>query len=145
MRRLVVLCAASLCLLLAGSALALGRDLTVPIPGLAGSAIETAGALRTNDGGAVLAAKIRDRTGSSRGRIVTARLLADGALNLAYGSEGVSTIHVDPRLQLTALAIDPASGDAWIGARVGKAGPAEILAVDDRGDLRKSFGAHGSA
>jgi hypothetical protein len=143
LRRLAVLWVASLCLLAAGSVLALGGAPAVPIPGLTGSAIEVPGALRTNDGGAVLAARILDRRGSSRGRIATARLLADGALSLAYGREGVSNLHVDPRLQLTALAIDPGSGEAWIGARVGKAGPGEILAVDGRGDLRAGFGQRG--
>jgi hypothetical protein len=143
-KRATVIAFAALLLLLAGSALdALAGDLTIPIPGLAGSGIEVAGALRTDDGGAVVAARIVERGGSSRGRILSARLLADGDVDLAYGHEGLSTLHLNPRLEPTALAIDPATGDAWIGARVGQTGAGEIVALDGRGALRKGFGAAG--
>jgi hypothetical protein len=136
---------AALCLLLTGPvvlALAGGRTV-VPIAGLTGPGIQVAGALRTNDGGAILAVRILNRFGSSRGRILAARLRADGSLTLAYGSEGLSTLDLGHSLQPTALAIDPATGDAWIGTRIGGSGPAEIVALDSRGGLRESFGRRG--
>jgi hypothetical protein len=134
----------ALCVLLAGPVLgALAAQVVVPIPGLTGGHIQVAGALRTNDGGAILASRITNGGDSSRGRMVVARLLADGALSLAYGSEGLSTLRVSAQLRPTALAIDPASGEAWIGARIGQTGRGEIIALNGNGARRRSFANEG--
>jgi hypothetical protein len=133
-----------LCVLVAGPGLvAEAAAPAVPIPGLSGPNIEAAGALRTQDGGAILAVRIADAPGSARGRVITSRLLADGALSLAYGTDGTSTLSVDPKLRPTAVAIDPRTGDTWVGARIGDTGTGEIIAVDGSGHRRKRFGTGG--
>jgi hypothetical protein len=132
------------CLLLTGPVLAApAGEVTVPISGLAGPGIQMASAQRTSDGGAILASWIPSRAGSARGRTLTARVLADGALDLAYGGHGIATVPVDPRQRLTALAIDPATGAAWIGMRLGARGPGEIVALNGAGGVRTSFGRRG--
>ncbi|MGO9753378.1 MAG: hypothetical protein ACLP22_18085 [Solirubrobacteraceae bacterium] len=134
----------TLCLLLAGPVLdAVAGEPIVPIPGLIGGDIQVVGALRTSDGGGILAARISSSSDSAGGQIVVARLLADGALSLAYGSEGLSTLPLDPRLRPTALAVDPATGEAWIGARTGPAGRGEIIALDGDGNRLRSFAKDG--
>jgi hypothetical protein len=133
-----------LCVLVAGLGLvAKAAAPAVPITGLSGPNIEAAGALRTNDGGAILVVRIADAPGSARGRMITSRLLADGALSLAYGTDGTSTLPVDTRLRPTAVAIDPRTGDTWVGARIGDTGTGEIIAVDGNGHRRTRFGTGG--
>jgi len=116
-------------------------EFVVPIPGLRAGFMRAAGALRTNDGGGVLAVRVSAGPRARRGRLVLARLEADGALVLSYGTEGLSAIPVDPSFEPTALAVDPGTGEAWVGGRVGLLG--EIVAVDGSGRRVAGFGRHG--
>lgn len=113
----------------------------VPIPGLSGGVIQVAGALRTADGGGVIAARI-STPGAQTGALTIARVQADGAVNLAYGTLGIAHVHASPVLEATALAVDP-SGAAWIGVRFGADGPGEVIALDASGARVPTFGSEG--
>ena len=128
-------------LLLVGATAAGARMLAVPIPGIAGPTIGFPGALRTNDGGAILLLEIRRHPWSSTGTSLTARVDADGTLDLGYGYEGVARLTVSPAAIPTALAINPETGDAWIGTADGSR--SEIFAIDNTGQRQLGFGDHG--
>jgi len=115
--------------------------LIVPIPGIAGPSIRLAAALRTDDGGAILVASIRTAHASGAGTTLTARLDAEGRLELGYGYEGVAALPLGPTVIPAALAVDPATGEAWIGATDGTR--AEIVAISGNGQEQPGFGRHG--
>jgi hypothetical protein len=132
------------CLLLAGPlAGALAGAVLVPIAGLEGGKVTIAGSLRTSDGGAIVVARVGRSAAARKGSIVVARLESDGALDLAYGTEGLTTLQADPRLEPTALAIDPATGAAWIGASDGARGRGEVIALNGAGAAARAFGRRG--
>lgn len=128
-------------LLLGGAAAAGARMIAVPIPGIAGPSIAFPGALRTNDGGAVVLAEIRRHPLSRTGTSFTARVDADGTLDLGYGYEGVARLTISPAAIPTALAIDPETGDAWIGTKDGSR--SGIYALDNTGQRQLRFGDRG--
>jgi hypothetical protein len=135
----VVWLAVALPLLLAcGPAAAGAAMLIVPIPGVAGPSVQSVAALRTSDGGAILLARIAAGPRASNGTTLTARIDAAGALDLGYGYEGVTGPLFGAAVRPTALAIDPATGDAWIGASNGR--HSEILAIGAAGQPVASFG-----
>ena len=121
---------------------ALAGAVLVPIAGLDGRAVAIAGSLRTSDGGAIVVARVGRSAAARDGQIVVARLESDGALDLAYGTEGLVSLTSGP-LAPTALAIDPRTGAAWIGARSGRRGPGEIIALDGAGRAERGFGRRG--
>lgn len=132
------------CVVALASPLALAAaagPIEVPIPGLSGGVIQVAGALRTADGGGVIAARVTV-PGTQTGALTIARVQADGAVNLAYGTLGIAQVHTSPVLEPTALAVDP-SGAAWIGARFGADGPGEVIALDANGARVRTFGSQG--
>jgi hypothetical protein len=137
--------AASLCLaalaLLAGAVTVRASPLPVPIPGIAGPSIGFMSARRTADGGAVLLVRIPHRPGGSAGTTLTARVDAEGRLDLGYGYEGVARLHLGRGVVTTALAVDPATGDAWIGAR--NARRSIISRIDGTGHRQPGFGGRG--
>ena len=113
-----------------GVAMASG-PLIIPIPGFAGAALQVGGVARMNDGGAIVAGSQRN-LGATGWQPVVMRLHVDGAIDLGYGSEGISRPRLGADVSATALAIDPQSGDAWIGtARPG--GKSAIVALTGDG------------
>jgi hypothetical protein len=129
-------------LLLAGTPFAAATArITVPIPGIAGPAIQFAGALRTNAGGAIMVARIRRHPRAATGTTLAASVDADGTLELTYGYEGVADLHLPPAAAPTALAINPATGAAWIGVTNGTRG--EVVAIDPTGQREARFGRDG--
>jgi hypothetical protein len=98
-------------------------------------------ARRTADGGAVLLVRIPHRPGGSAGTTLTARVDAEGRLDLGYGYEGVARLHLGRGVVTTALAVDPATGDAWIGAR--NARRSIISRIDGTGHRQPGFGGRG--
>jgi hypothetical protein len=121
---------------------ALAGPIEVPIPGLSGGLVQVAGAERTAGGGGVIAARITSGPGAQRGALTVARVQADGAVNLAYGTLGIAQPPVDARLAPTALTVDP-SGAAWIGAQLGSGGAGEVIALDATGAPLRAFGTAG--
>lgn len=132
-----------LCALALGALDAAGAPLVIPIAGLSGGDVQVVQTLRTADGGAILLARLASSAGSSQGRVLVARLQADGALDLAYATSGIATLPVDGRALPTALAINPVRGDAWIGVSVGHGGAGQIVGLDAQGGLLRSFGSRG--
>jgi hypothetical protein len=135
-----IICGSAM-LLLGGAIAARARMLAIPIPGIAGPTIGLPGALRTNDGGAIVLAEVRRHPWSSTGTALMARIDAGGTLALGYGYEGVARLTVGPAVIPTALAINPNNGDAWIGTADG--GRSEIFAIDKTGQRQLVFGDHG--
>jgi hypothetical protein len=129
-------------LLFAGTAFAAATaPTTVPISGIAGPAIQFAGALRTNDGGAIMIARIRSHPRAATGTTLAASVDADGTLELTYGYEGVAELRLPPAAIPTALAINPATGSAWIGVTNGTR--SEVVAIDPTGQREARFGRDG--
>jgi hypothetical protein len=138
-RRVLLACVVAL---VAGGAIAAEAwALIVPIPGIAGPSIRLVAALRTEDGGAIMVASIRPAHAAGAGTTLTARLDAEGRLELGYGYEGVAALPLGPTVIPTALAVDPATGEAWIGATDGTR--AEIIAVSPTGKEQPGFGRRG--
>lgn len=137
LRRFLTGLIAALVAVMAGGALA-GAVVKVPVPGLSGRSLAIAGALRTADGGGIIAAR--------SGRNVTvARVQADGAVDLAYGTLGLVTPAAGAGASPTALAIDPASGAAWVGAVGGAARRSgAVIALDGSGAPQRRFGPSGA-
>ncbi len=117
------------------------RTGAVPIPGIAGPVIRIPGALRTSDGGAIVLVGIGRRRSSIVGTSLMARVDSDGTLDLGYGYEGIASITSKPAALPTALAINPQTGNAWIGTTEGAR--SEILAIESAGKLAPGFGDHG--
>ncbi len=115
----------------------------IPVAGLSAGAVQPLATLRTSDGGAILVARLAQTPTAAQGRIVVVRLLADGAPDLSYGTEGLVQLPLDARALPTALAVSPLRGDAWVGAGVGHGGAGAIVALDANGALRRAFGSHG--
>src|SRR5579862_1439558 len=143
MRALARIVLASVLLGAAALAGAATTPLLIPIGGLAGGSVQPLIALRTADGGAILLARVASSSTAATGRLVVARLEADGALDLGYGSEGLVALPLDPRAVPTALAVDPAHGDSWIGASIGRGGPGVIVRLGAYGQLAHQFGSGG--
>jgi hypothetical protein len=112
---------------------------TVQIPGIAGPAIAVRGALRTADGGAILLVTVH--SGRRAHRALIARIDPDGLLALSYGYEGVADLHLGRGVTPTALAINPGTGDAWIGVTTARR--SEVVAIDGAGLRRSAFGHRG--
>lgn len=123
-------------MLASGLALASSPFTVFDIPGVSGKRIEVGGVSRLSDGGGIVAAAIA-------GRALAVRLSADGTVDLAYGAEGIARPPLGADLRATALAIDPANGDAWIGFAAGEHGRSEIVALDGHGRLLRRFGRAG--
>jgi hypothetical protein len=127
-------------LLFAAVAVASSPFTVFPIPGLEGKRIELGGVARLSDGGAIVAAGLGSR---SRSQLVVTRLNADGSVTLGYGTEGISQLRVGADAHPTALAIDPATGDSWIGLAAGDTAHSEIVALNGHGQVRGAFGHRG--
>lgn len=140
-----ITCAGSLALA-AGVSLAFASpaEPVFAIPGLAAKRITVGGVARLDDGGAVIAAALDGGARLPAWRPVAVRLRLDGTVDLAYGSHGTSRPRLGADSRPTALAVDPASGDSWIGIAAGRSGRGEIIALDGRGRRRSGFGAHGT-
>jgi len=138
-RRVLLACVVAL--VAGGAIVADAGALIVPIPGVDGPSIRLVAALRTEDGGAILVAWIRPAHASGTGTTLTARLDAEGRLELGYGYEGVAALPLGPTVIPAALAVDPATGEAWIGAMDGTR--AEIIAVSSTGQEQPGFGRRG--
>jgi hypothetical protein len=112
-----------------------------PIPGLTGRTISVGGVARTDTGGAMVAATVSNG-GPGAARLAITRLNVDGTVDLGYGIRGISAPPAGAGSRATALAIDPASGEAWIGVVTGS-GASEVVALDGRGNRVKAFGRDG--
>ena len=111
-----------------------------PIPGLAGRSISVGGVARTSTGGAIIAAT--ENAGTSTQRVAIARLNVDGTVDLAYGARGITQAGLGAGAEATAVAINPASGGAWVGVRT-PSGASEIVALDGAGNRVATFGSGG--
>jgi len=143
MRALVGLATALLCALALGVFAQAAGAPVIPIAGIAGGDVRVVATLRTADGGAILLARVASSPGDAQGRVIVARLEADGSLDLAYGDAGLVTLPVGAGALPTALAVEPARGDAWIGLSTGHSGAGMIVALDTHGRPASAFGAHG--
>jgi hypothetical protein len=110
-----------------------------PIPGLSGRAVSSGGVARTNSGGAVIAGTV---TNAGTSRLAITRLLVDGTVDLGYGTRGISSPPVGTGARATALAINPATGEAWVGVLTAS-GASEIVALDGSGNPVPGFGQRG--
>jgi hypothetical protein len=126
----------------ASLALASSATPVFEIPGMRANRIEVGGVTRLDDGGAVLAAALGGGAREAAWKPVAVRLNLDGTVDLAYGSDGISTPRLGNDVRATSLAVDPANGDSWIGLAAGSSARSEILALDGRGRRRSGFG-HG--
>jgi hypothetical protein len=116
--------------------------LVLEIPGLSAPRISVAGVQRLDDGGALIAATLSRRRASGRSRIALVRMLSDGSPDLAYGTLGISTPPIGDA-EATALAVNPATAEAWIGL-IGRRGDrGEIAAFDGLGRPVTRFGYDG--
>jgi hypothetical protein len=111
--------------------------LVIPIPGFAGSALQVGGVARTNDGGAIVAGSQRD-PGATGWQPAVMRLHVDGSIDLGYGTEGITRPRLGAGISATALAIDPQSGDAWVGT-ARRNGTSAIVALNGDGDRATRF------
>lgn len=139
--RRILACLVGVTALGTGVSLASSRPPVFPIPGLAAARLSVDGVARLSDGGALVAASLSD--GPRRMRPAIARLLADGSIDLAYGREGLATLRLGPDQRVTSLAIDPQTGEAWLGV-AGPGDGGELLAVNGAGVRRRAFGHNGS-
>jgi hypothetical protein len=115
--------------------------LVLGIPGLSSHKIAVEGVQRLDDGGALIAATLRPRRTSRPSRVALVRMLGDGSLDLAYGRLGISTPPLGDAGAI-ALAVNPATAEAWIGVRR-RLNRGEIVAVDGQGGAVRGFGRAG--
>lgn len=114
-------------------------DSPLPIPGLAGGGLMVGGVARVDDGGALIAASTRTHA-HSRWHLTITRLRLDGTVDLAYGARGVASAGSGARA--SAIAIDPRTGAAWIGAATERGG-GEVVALTANGGRARGFGRDG--
>jgi hypothetical protein len=140
-RRLVI-CGVLLAALGAGVALASAGPPVFPIAGFAANRLEVGGVSRLNDGGALVAGSLGNGARSPDQPVVL-RLLVDGSIDLAYGTEGISTPRIGADAQATSLATDPQTGEAWVGATAGPVQRGAIVALTGAGLRQTRFGRGG--
>lgn len=138
----LVTCGALVVVLGTGVALGSGGP-EFPIPGFAASQLQVGGISRLDDGGGLIAGSLANRAQPATWHPVIARLMADGSVDLGYGSEGISTPRVGTNMRATSLAINSRTGDAWIGAASGQGGHGAIIALSRHGSRQSHFGRHG--
>lgn len=127
---------------LAAAATATAAPLVLPIPGLIAGQLRVAGISRLTDGSALIAASVDPARHGGRWSQVAVRLLLDGSVDLGYANQGIATPAAGSGHSATALAINPASGQAWIGL-AGPGGRSEILALGPTGAPDRGFGRGG--
>jgi hypothetical protein len=141
--RCLLICGVVLAALGAGVALASTGPPVFPIPGFAANQLEVGGVSRLNDGGALVAGSLSAGARSPDRQPVVLRLLVDGSIDLGYGSEGISTPRIGADAQATSLAIDPQTGEAWIGVVAGPAHRGAVVALTGAGVRQTHFGHDG--
>jgi hypothetical protein len=114
------------------------------IPGLAARQISVAGVGRLDDGGALVAGTVSSGSGARTGRVAVVRLQADGTVDLSYGDAGISTVGLHPGVRATSMAIDPRTGQSWVGVAIGFRGDGAVIAFDPSGHRRMRFGHAGA-
>ena len=138
------LAAGTLCSALAVSvAVAASGPPVLEIPGLAGARIEVASVSRLDDGGALIAASITPNARAAVSRLAVVRLRLDGTVDLGYGALGISIPRLGSEVHAISLAINPRTGEAWIGITQGADQRAEIVALDGNGRRVRRFGHDG--
>lgn len=130
-------------LLATAVASAASGPLVLPIPGFAAAGLQVGGVSRLDDGGALIAGSLSGNPRAGAWRPVAVRLLLDGTVDLAYGSEGISSPPVPGAERATALAVNPQSGAAWIGLS-GPGAAGSVIALTGGGALDPGFGRGGS-
>ncbi len=86
-------------------------------------------------------ARVGAQRGSQQGSNIAAELQADGALDLAYGNSGLATLQASLSFIPTALAINPETGESWVGGEAN--GNSEVLALTGSGTQQTGFGTGG--
>jgi hypothetical protein len=128
----------------AGAAAASAGPRVFPIPGFVARQIQLSAVRRLDDGGALLAGSLNGSPRSPDWRPAVVRLFVDGSVDLAYGNEGISRLHLGASARATALAINPQTGGAWVGLS-GSGGAGQIVSLDGSGRRQTGFGLHGIA
>jgi hypothetical protein len=131
--------AATLALGLTQAAAGTTAPLVLPIAGLTGAQLHVAGVARLSDGGAVVAASVDPSRRASGWHPAVVRLLLDGSVDLAYGTLGIAAPSVGAGQSASAVAINPGSGQAWIGLS-GPGGRGAVLSLTPGGSRAPSFG-----
>jgi hypothetical protein len=117
--------------------------LVLNIPGLSARGLGVGAIARLDDGGAVIAASLTSGRGRGSARLAVVRLRVDGTVDLGYGTLGISTPPTGPNVRATAMAVNPATGEAWIGLARGHGAAGAIVAIDGLGGRVRGFGHQG--
>jgi hypothetical protein len=127
-----------------GSAAGAPPPPVLDIPGLAAREIRVAGVSRLDDGGALVAGTLSDGPRARARRLAVTRLQPDGTVDLSYGNQGISLLTLAPGSRATSMAIDPRTGQSWVGVAIGATGEGGIVAFDPEGRRRTRFGHAGT-
>jgi hypothetical protein len=120
----------------------------VDVPGVSGRSVQIAAAGRLADGGAIVVGTLTPGgSRRARPRIVVMRLRHDGLIDTSYGSSGIVTVQLargdgKTGTHATSIAVDPATGRAWIGASIGARGAGAVLALHGHGGRLTHFGSN---